>query len=160
MSLLFAVVSAGTLIFAPVRAPRDVPPDDPRVEDETPELNDDGTVTVFEDVKLLDEEGTAVGVFIMLTPIAICGAAVAATKKRYRSLAWTMAMIALSAFVFFGARAYGLLTLPSLVALAVGGFQSRRAESKERLAEIRSDRAARAESAGRGEVIDVDPVEE
>lgn len=164
MSFLFALVSAFTLLVAPIRVPRDVAPDDPRVEDSTPELNEDGTVTVFEDAKLLDEEGIPAGLLIMVGPIVITGAALAFTKRPQRSTAWTLSMVVLSGFVFFASQGYGIVTLPSLAALALGGFQSRRLESRERLAQIRADRAARAAAksggaTGTGDVIDVEAVE-
>ncbi len=161
MAFLFTIVAAGTLLFAPVQVQRDVQPDDPRVETTQPDLNDDGTVTIYEDVKLLDEEGPAVAAGIMLTPILITGAAVWFTKKPQRSNAWTIAMVALAGFIFLFAGPYGIIALPSLIALAVGGFQSRRAENKERMAQIKADRATRkAGKAGKGDVIDVEPVDE
>lgn len=159
MAFLFTIVSAVTLLFAPVQVQREVDADDPVLEDideEDQEVNDDGTVTYVDDAKLLDEEGPAVAAGVMLTPIVITGAAVWYTKKPQRSTAWTMAMVALAAYIFLFAGPYGIITLPSMIALAVGGFQSRRAENKERMAEIRAQKAAR----GDGEVIDVDATED
>ncbi len=160
MAFLFTIVAAGTLLFAPVQVQRDVQPDDPRVETTQPDVNDDGTVTIYEDVKLLDEEGPAVAAGIMLTPILITGAAVWFTKKPQRSNAWTIAMVALAGFIFLFAGPYGIIALPSLIALAVGGFQSRRAENKERMAQIKADRAARKAAGRKDDVIDVEPVDE
>lgn len=162
LSLLFSIASIGLLIFSPVRVERpDVEPDDPRVEQaEDVEENDDGTVNIIEEVKLLDEESLPVALLIMLTPVAITGAAVYFTKNEKRSTIWTMAMVAIAGYVFFIGGAYAIYTLPSLVALGVGGFQSRRAENKERVAELKAQRAARKEAKERGDVIDVDSVEE
>ncbi|MCO8127119.1 hypothetical protein NHL50_07850 [Acidimicrobiia bacterium EGI L10123] len=159
MAFLFTIVSAATLLIAPVQVQREVPIDDPvleEIDEDDQEVDEDaGTVTYVDDAKLLDEEGPAVAAGVMLTPILITGAAVWFTKKPQRSTAWTMAMIALAAYIFLFAGPYGIITLPSMIALAVGGFQSRRAESKERLAEIRAKKAA----AGDGEVIDVEATE-
>ena len=156
LAFLFTIVSAATLLLAPIQVPVEVEPDDPRVE-EGDEPNDDGTVTIYEDGKLVEEESPPVVAVVLLAPIAITGAAVWFTKRPQRSTAWSIAMVALAAYVFF-VGSYGVISLPSLVALAVGGFQSRRAEGKQRMAEIRANRAAR-EAAG-GEVIDVDAVDE
>jgi hypothetical protein len=158
MALLFTIVSAVTLLIAPVQVQREVPIGDPVLED-VDEGDQDvdeeaGTVTYVDDAKLLDEEGPAVAAGVMLTPILITGAAVWFTKRPQRSNVWTMAMIALAGYIFLFAGPYGIITLPSLIALAVGGFQSRRAESKERLAELRAKKAA-----GGGEVIDAESTE-
>jgi len=167
MALLFTLVSAVTLLVAPVQVQREVPADDPvleEIDEDDQEVTDDGTVTFVEDAKLLDEEGPAVAAGVMLTPILITGIAVWFTKKPQRSNVWTMAMVALAAYIFLFAGPYGIITLPSMIALAVGGFQSRRAENKERLATIRADKAARAAGEGdverEGEVIDVDATED
>lgn len=158
MAFLFTLVSAATLLIAPVQVQREVPVDDPVLEDideDDQEVDEDaGTVTYVDDAKLLDEEGPAVAAGVMLTPVLITGAALWFTKKPQRSTAWTMAMIGLAAYIFLFAGPYGIITLPSMIALAVGGFQSRRAESKERLAEIRAKKAATG-----GDVIDVESSE-
>lgn len=160
MAFLFTLVSAATLLIAPVQVQREVDPDDPVLEDideDDQEVDEEaGTVTYVDDAKLLDEEGPAVAAGVILTPVLITGAAVWFTKRPQRSTVWTMAMVALAAYIFLFAGPYGIITLPALIALAVGGFQSRRAESKERLAELRAKKDARAD----GEVIDVEPVEE
>lgn len=164
MAFLFTLVSAVTLLVAPVQVQREVPIDAPileEVDEDDQEVDEEaGTVSYVEDAKLLDEEGPAVAAGVMLTPILITGAAVWFTKKPQRSTAWTMAMIGLAAYIFLFAGPYGIITLPSLIALAVGGFQSRRAESKERLAELRAKKASAGEGgAAGGEVIDVDATE-
>jgi len=161
MAFLFTIVSAGTLLLAPVQVQREVDADAPVVaeldEDDIRERDEEaGTVTYVDDAKLLDEEGPAVAAGVLLTPILITGAAVWFTKRPQRSTAWTLALMALAAFVFFFAGPYGIITLPAMIALAVGGFQSRRAEAKARMAEIRAKKAA----GGDGEVIDVDATEE
>ena len=156
MAFLFTIVSAVTLLVAPVQVQREVDIDDPVLEDvdqDDQTVDEDaGTVTYVEDAKLLDEEGPAVAAGVMLTPILITGAAVWFTKRPQRSTVWTMAMIALAAYIFLFAGPYGIITLPSMLALAVGGFQSRRVESKQRIAELRAKKAA----GGDGDVIDVD----
>jgi hypothetical protein len=164
LSFLFSIASIGLLIFTPVRVERpDVPADDPRVDQaEEVEENDDGTVNIIEDVKLLDEETVPVALLIMFTPVAITGAAVFFTKHEKRSTVWTMAMLAIAGYVFFIGGAYAIYTLPALVALGVGGFQSRRAENKERVTELKAQRAARkdAKAKAKGDVIDVDSVDD
>lgn len=159
MALMFTIVSAATLLFAPVQVQREVDRDDPvleTVDEEDQEVDEEaGTVSYVDDAKLLDEEGPAVAAGVLLTPILITGAAVWFTKRPQRSTAWTMAMIALAAYIFLFAGPYGIITLPSMIAMAVGGFQSRRAESKERLAELRAKKAGATD----GEVIDVDGTE-
>ncbi|MGK2929004.1 MAG: hypothetical protein ACSLFO_05440 [Acidimicrobiales bacterium] len=157
LAFMFTLVSAATLLLAPIQVPRDVPPDDPRVEEEVEvgDRNDDGTVTIFEDGKLVEEESAATAALVLLAPIAITGAAVWFTKRPQRSTAWSIAMVALAGYVFF-VGSYAIISLPSLIALAVGGFQSRRDENKDRVAEIRAQREARkAAKASRGTVIDV-----
>jgi hypothetical protein len=158
MAFLFTLVSAGTLLFAPVQVQRTVEANDPvlqEIDEDDQTVNDDGTVRFTEDAKLLDEEGPAVAAGVMLTPILITGVAMWFTKRPQRSNVWTMAMIALAGYIFLFAGPYGIITLPAMIALAVGGFQSRRAENKVRLAEIRAERAAR----DGGEVIDVEAEE-
>lgn len=159
MAFLFTIVSAGTLLLAPVQVQREVDEgaavlaeiDEDDITDRDEEA---GTVTYVDDAKLLDEEGAAVAAGVLLTPIVITGVAVWFTNKPQRSTVWTMTLIALAGFVFFFAGPYGIITLPAMIALAVGGFQSRRAETKERLANMRESKAAE------GEVIDVDATEE
>jgi hypothetical protein len=154
MAFLFTLVSAATLLLAPVQVQREVNIDDPVLQEidvDDQDIDEEaGTVTYVEDAKLLDEEGPAVAAGVMLTPILITGLAVWFTKRPQRSNVWTMAMIGLAAYIFLFAGPYGIITLPAMIALAVGGFQSRRAESKERLAELR----AKKEGADDGEVID------
>jgi hypothetical protein len=163
MAFLFTLVSAGTLLLAPVQVQREVDEGaavlDQVDEDDIAERDEEaGTVTYVDDAKLLDEEGPAVAAGVLLTPVLITGVALWFTKKPQRSNVWTMALIALAAFVFFFAGPYGIITLPSMIALAVGGFQSRRAETKERLATIREEKARKGE---RGDdVIDAEATEE
>jgi heme exporter protein D len=156
LAFLFTLVSAATLLIAPIQVPREVPADDPRVE-EGDEVDDDGTVTIYEDGKLLEEETAPVAAMVLLAPIAITGAAVWFTKRPQRSTAWSIAMVALAGYVFF-VGSYAIISLPSLVALAVAGFQSRRADNKVRVAELKAQRAARKAAKG-GTVIDVDSTE-
>lgn len=163
MALLFTLVSGATLLLAPVQVQREVEADDPVLEqideDDISDRDEEtDTVTYVDDAKLLDEEGPAVAAGVLLTPVLITGAAVWFTKKPQRSTAWTMALIALAAYIFLFAGPYGIITLPSMIALAVGGFQSRRAEGKERLATLRAGKAA--EQRGEGDVIDVTAVED
>jgi len=163
MAFLFTIVSAGTLLLAPVQVQREVDAGDPVLEqideDDISERDEESdTVTYVDDAKLLDEEGPAVAAGVLLAPILITGAAVWFTKRPQRSSVWTMALIALAGYVFLFAGPYGIITLPSMIALAVGGFQSRRAEGKERLATLRAEKAAKAR--GEGDVIDVDAAED
>lgn len=164
LSFLFSLVSIVLLIFLPVSVQREVPVDDPRVDEDAEIDEEEDTATIVEDIKLLEEESLPVALLVMLTPVAVTGAAVAATKHERRSTFWTMAMLGLAAYVFFIGGAYAIYSLPPLVALGVGGFQARRAESKERLAQLRAEREAEkaggASSKKRGDVIDVDAVED
>lgn len=164
MAFMFTIVSAVTLLVAPVQVTREVDADSPALEeidedDITDRDEEAGTVTYVEDAKLVDEEGPAVAAGVILTPVVITGIALLYTKKPQRATVWTMAMVALAGFIFLFAGPYGIITLPSMIALAVGGFQTRRVESKARLADIRAQKAARR-GADDGEVIDVDAVEE
>jgi len=160
-ALLFTVVAAVTLLLAPVQVAREVDEDAPILEridedDITDRDEDEGTVTYVEDAKLLEEESPAVAAGVLLTPIVITGICAWFATRPQRSNVWTFGLMAMAAYVFFFAGPYGIITLPSMIALAVGGFQSRRAEGKARLAEIRAEKAERAA----GEVIDVDATEE
>ncbi len=157
LAFLFTVVSAITLIVSPVGVRRDVPKDDPRVE-ASDKVNDDGTVQITDEIKLLDEESIPVAVLILVTPMAIAGGALWFTKRPQRTTAWTIAMVAMAGFTFVGAP-YSTFSIVALLALAVGGFQSRRAESKVRIAELKRQRAARKAAKG-GEVIDVEATED
>lgn len=172
LAFLFTLVSAATLLLAPIQVERDIPAivgedgtvtvDDPEFADEEfteDDVSDEGTVAVFVDGKLAEEEGAGTVGMILLTPIVITGAAVWFTKRPQRSMAWTFAMVALAGYIFFLAGPYGIITLPSLVALSVGNFQSRRVENKARMEEIKAQRAARAET-GDKEAIDVEAVED
>ncbi len=171
LAFLFTLVSAATLLLAPIQVERDIPAsvgedgtvtvDDPEFVDEEfseDDVSDDGTVAVFVDGKLAEEESAGVVGMVLITPIVITGAAVWFTKRPQRSTAWTFAMIALAGYIFFLAGPYGIITLPSLVALSVGNFQSRRVDNKARMEEIKAQRAARADD--EDEVIDVEAVEE
>lgn len=167
LAFLFSIASIGLLILTPVRVEREVPEDDPRVElADDPEINDDGTATIIEDVKLLDEESLPVALLIMFTPVVITGVAAYFTKHEKRSTIWTMSMLAIAGYVFFIGGAYAIYTLPALVALGVGGFQTRRAENADRVAELKAQRAARKadkadKAGGRGKnVIDAEAVED
>src|SRR3546814_21165689 len=125
MAFLFTLVSAVTLLVAPVQVQREVDIDDPvleEVDEDDQELDEDaGTVTYVEDAKLLDEEGPAVAAGVMLTPILITGAAVWFTKRPQRSNVWTMALIGLAASIFLFAGPYGIIPLPSPIPLPVAG---------------------------------------
>lgn len=159
LAFLFTIASVGLLIFTPVAVERVVPADDPRVEEDISEddVDDDGNTTIVEDVKLLEEESLPVALLVMLTPVAITGAAAYYTKHPKRSTIWTMAMLGLAGYVFFIGGAYSIYTLPALVALGVGGFQARREENKERIAELKAQKEARkAERAARGDTEDDD----
>lgn len=171
LAFLFTLVSAVTLLVAPIQVRRDIPAtvtdgvvvvEDEQFADEDFEpddVSDEGTVEVFDDGKLFEEEDVGIALMIVLVPILITGAAAWFTKRPQRSTAWTFAMLAMAGYIFFLAGPYGVIALPSLVALAVGNFQSKRAENKVRMAQIKAEREARAEG-GDGEVIDVDAVED
>jgi len=161
MAFLFTIVSAVTLLVAPVQVSREVDADAPVLEridedDITDRDEEAGTVTYVEDAKLIEEESAPVAAGVLLTPILVTGICAWFSKRPQRSNVWTFGLMALAAYVFFFAGPYGIITLPSMVALAVGGFQSRRAEGKARLAEIRAKKAA----GGDGDVIDVEATEE
>lgn len=173
LAFLFTLVSAVTLVVAPIQVQRDIPADvaddgtvtvdDPEFADEefdADDVSDDGTVSVFVDGKLLEEESAPTAGMILVTPIVITGAAVWFTKRRQRSMAWTMTMLALAGYIFFLAGPYGIIALPSLIAVSVANFQSRRVENRERMAQIKAERAARADGdVIDGEVIDADVVD-
>ncbi|MDZ7675856.1 MAG: hypothetical protein U5K30_12415 [Acidimicrobiales bacterium] len=167
LALLFTIASVGLLLFTPVRVEREVPADEvpAEFEDDAEVADDEETATYLEDAMLLDEESLGVAIVIMAVPVAITGAAVYLKDHEKRSTVWTFAMLAMAGYVFFLGGAYAIYTLPALIALGVGGFQARRDENKERMAELRAERdarkAAKAEGKERdGEVIDVEPVDE
>lgn len=161
LAFMFTIVSAATLLIAPIQVPREVPADDPRVEEDA-EVGDDGMVEIFVEGKLLEEEPAPVAALVLIAPVAITGAALWFTKRPQRSTAWSIAMVAMAGYVFF-VGSYAIISLPSLVALAVAGFQSRRADNKVRVAELKAQRAARkaakASKGKGGDVIDVDSTE-
>lgn len=174
LSFLFALVSAATLILTPITVEREVPIDDERVTEEDLEqleaseeeseggssegdtAGDPRTVTIEEDSKLWQEESAPIAALVSFTPIAITGAALAFTKRPKRPTAWNIALLAFAAYLFFLSGGYGILALPSMVALAIGTFQTRKAESEKRIAALKAKQAAEAD----GEVIDVDEVDE
>lgn len=162
MAFMFTIVSAVMLFVTPFPFTEEVPPEDPRVEEEfgedVPEPNDDGLVEVTVEERPADRLGLAATVGFALAPVAITGAALAFSKRPQRSTAWTVAMVALAGYVFLGGG-LAIYALPAMIALAVGGFQSRRVENKERLAQMKAERAERERRGGGGEVIDVDAVE-
>jgi len=165
MAFLFTIVSAVTLLVAPVQVEREVDEDAPILErideDDITERDEEaGTVTYVDDAKLIDEESLAVAAGVLLTPILITGICAWFAKRPQRSNVWTFGLMALAAYIFFFAGPYGIITLPSMIALAVGGFQSRRAESKARLAELRAQKASGTDGTADGDVIDVDATEE
>lgn len=160
LAFLFSLVSIVLLVLLPVTIPKEVPIDDPRVDEDAEIDEEAGTATITEDVKLLEEESLGAALAVMLTPVAITGVAVWGTSKPRRSTIWTMCMLFLAAYVFFIGGAYALYTLPPLVALGVGGFQARREESKERIAHLRAEKEARKAAEARGDVIDVEPVDD
>lgn len=160
LSFMFSFVFAAMLLFSTVPITREVPPDDPRVAEaeDVDEPNDDGLVEITENTKLFDEETVPVAATIMLLPIAITGGAVYFTKRKQRSTVWTIALFALTGFVLLSAP-YSFLALPSMIAIAVGSFQSRRAENKPRLEALKAEREARQaekRAAKEGRTVDDD----
>lgn len=162
-ALVFAVVSSVTLIITPFVREVEVPADDPRAiaaavdEDVDLEPDDEGNVVIEEEIKLLEEESAPVAAVVLAAPIAICGAAVWFSRKPQRSVAWTIAMLTMALYVF-AAAPYSTYGIVPLIALAVAGFFAQREKSKERIAQIRAEKAAKQKS--RGEVIDAEAVEE
>lgn len=164
LAFLFTLVSAATLLFAPIQVERVVTDeDDPLVEemdeDELETLREEGEVEIFVDGKLTEEESLPVVAMVLLVPIAITGSAALVAKRDRRATYWSMAMIALAAYIFFLSGPYGVISLPSLIALAVGSFQARRVETKERIADLRAEQAARKAQEGDGDVIDAEATE-
>lgn len=156
MAFAFTIVSAVMLLVSDV--PHQVDADDPvlqEIDEDAIQERDEEEGTVRFDARLLEVQEPAVAAGVLLTPIAITGAAVWFAKRPQRSTVWTISLILMAGYVFFLAGPYVQLMIIPMIALAVGGFQSRRAESKERLAELRAKKAAAAD----GEVIDVESTE-
>lgn len=158
MAFLFTLVSAGTLLFAPIRVEREVALDDPRVEEDSDRTEDGERAIILEDAKLVDEESALVAGTVLLAPIAIAGGAVYFTKRKQRTAVWTMALVGMAGVVFFSGP-YGVISLPAMIALAVGGFQSRRADNKPRIDAIKAERAARKAARDGEDAADADPTD-
>lgn len=160
LGLIFTAVFVATTLFTefPVRAT--VTTEDPRVEtaddfldgstiliaqealgDDAPAVD----IDIYENQKLFDAKSTPVGIAILAIPSIICGAAYWFTKHPKRNTAWTLGLFALTGYFMF-AQPYSLFIMPSLVAVGVGAFQSRKAENAPRLAELRAQREAQRQA--------------
>lgn len=187
LGMVFTAVFIATTLFTEFPIPDTVPENDPRVEDADSvdelhgsvaeagqaalgDASEPLDVRIYENGRLLDEEDPVPAGLILLAPSAICAGAYWFTKREQRNTVWTMALFALTGYFMF-AQPYSLFVLPSLVAVGVGAFQSRKAANEPRMAELRAQREARlaakaAEAKGAdadedaGDIIDVDPVDE
>ena len=81
---------------------------------------------------------------ILLLPVIITGVGFWATTRERQSRIWTFCLVALAVYLILFTIG-GLLFVPSMVALTVASFQSRRAEQQLLVAQ---------RLAGGGEVID------
>lgn len=181
MGLLFTLVFVVTTFITDFPIPDEVSEDDPRVDtaDDVDDpagngiieavqqaLGDDAPprqVRIYENSRLFDEEEPAVAGLILLLPTMVCGVAYLVRNSERRDLLWTMALFAMTGYFMF-AQPYSLFALPSLVAVGIGTFQSRRATQEPRMAELRAQREARAAEAkaakaNKDDAVDVDPVE-
>lgn len=182
LGLVFTLVFIGTTLFSEFPIPAEVPIDDPRVAEANDVLDHGMTsvaqevlgdeakeveVTIYENTKLFDDKSPPAAAAILLIPSILCGLAYLYTKRPQRNTVWTVTLFAMTAYFMFS-QPYSLFVLPTLVAVGVGSFQSRKATNEPRLIEMRSQREAqrqakldaKAGGAGADEVIDVEAVSE
>jgi ferredoxin len=111
-------------------------------EEDVSEPDDNGIVEYTENIKLFEEESAPVAATVMLLPIAITGGAVWFTKRKQRTIVWTISLFVLTGYMLV-AGPYSFYALPSMIAMAVGAFQSRRAENKPRIEALKKEREER-----------------
>lgn len=160
-AFMFSLAAAILLVFTTQTPKVTLDEGDPRIDDAkeiVSENEDDGTVTILENRKLVKDEAPVTVAFVLLVPPLVAGAALYFSKHPKKVQIWTMCMLVMfGAVLFFGV--YGFLYLPAAAALAWAGFQARRAENAPKIAELKAQRAAR-KAAKTSDVIDVDPVDE
>jgi cytochrome bd-type quinol oxidase subunit 2 len=144
-AFVFALAAVVLLLFAPIPIDRniDTPADAPPgcevetttttepVADATDESGDSGgdnQLTCRDSVTIPDELGL-VAYPILLLPVAITGIAYWATTRDRQSRIWTFCLVGLAVFLVVFTIG-GLLFVPSMVALTIASFQSRRAEQQ------------------------------
>lgn len=160
LGLIFTAVFVATTLFTEFPTRATVTTDDPRVESADDfldgatiliaqeALGDDAPaveIDIYENKKLFDARSVPVGVAILAVPSIICAVAYRFTKKPQRNTVWTICMFALTGYFMF-AQPYSLFVMPSLVAVGVAAFQSRKAENAPRLAELRAQREAQRQA--------------
>ncbi len=152
-AFVFALAAVVLLLFVPIPIDRniDTPADAPpgcEVEttttttadatDDASDSGDDPQLTCRDSVTIPGELGF-VAYPILLLPVAITGIAFWATTRDRQSRIWTFCLIGLAVFLVVFTIG-GLLFVPSMVALTIASFQSRRAEQQL----LQAQRAAQA----------------
>lgn len=109
-----------------------------------------------EQISLLDASGPQIFLVLAL-PIVVALFAVWATRRPDRGRMLTFAMLAMAGSVVL-TGGIGIFFFPAMIALAVGGFQARKADLPARVAE-RATGSPRGGGRRRGGVIDVESEE-
>lgn len=141
-ALFFALSAAVLLLVVPLDRPTEIDTptdaaevgDDCEVRDEDREAfeealaegEDDPELFCYTNETAIDESGL-VAVPLLLIPAAICGAAFWATTRERQATFWTVCLVLLAIYVM---ALNAILFLPSMVALTVSSFQSRRKEQQ------------------------------
>ncbi|HUW02998.1 MAG TPA: hypothetical protein VMW08_11640 [Acidimicrobiales bacterium] len=142
-AMVFAAAAVTLLLFIPIPIERtiDSPADAPAgcvvetttttttsATDGEDEPVDDVQLTCRDSVTIPDELGF-VAYLILLLPLLITGVGFWATTRDRQSRIWTFCLVALAVYLILFTIG-GLLFVPSMIALTVASFQSRRAEQK------------------------------
>ena len=116
------------------------------------EGDDEGTFLVPVEERIVSRLGPFVSLGLGGLPVLITGVAFWGTKHSRRTTIWTTCLILYAGYFFLFGSQLSILPLPALIALMVGNYQSRKAETMARIEEQQKAKAA----AGDDEVIDVD----
>ena len=138
-AMVFSAAAVALLLFIPIPIERniDAPADAPEgcvVETTTTTTGDvedsadEEQLTCRDSVTIPDELG-AIAYLILLLPAVITGVGFWATTRERQSRIWTFCLVALAVYLILFTIG-GLLFVPSMVALTIASFQSRRAEQK------------------------------
>jgi hypothetical protein len=144
-AMVFSAAAVTLLLFIPIPIERtiDTPADAPEgcvVETTTTTTTttagetggdvavDDAELTCRDSVTIPDELGV-VAYPILLLPVIITGVGFWATTRERQSRIWTFCLVALAGYLILFTIG-GLLFVPSMIALTVASFQSRRAEQQ------------------------------
>lgn len=153
-ALVFAIASSGLLLFIKIPIERDIASvadapagceiaEDSKADDSAEKKDDDEQLTCVENVTIPHELGL-VAYPILAVPVIIGAVGFWATTRERQARIWTFCLVAFAVFLL-GFAIGGLLFIPSMIALTVASFQSRRAEQKLLMAQhaagVRPDKA-------------------